>query len=857
MNEGGGFVTRVEASKVSKSVRRPHRGAISGSLAKMGAAAAEGMNPNAANPNLQPCGPENPEVYILGSFPGSASDIRGKHFEGKSGKLLKSAIPSDKRSKVTYDYIVRTRPPGGRPPTNQEIEVFRGEVIRSIEKAKPKVVVALGAAPFVWAMDERPSTVKAARGKLAVARFGKHVCHLLTAMDPVHLVIMNERERRGEDRVPYSEWERTFYEDIERAFDTDDLEPAQVEVEDLSGVKPCLTVTSVRKAVRSLLKCEEIGWDWETNGFRPYKEGAKILTAAFSDGETTYTIPVDHSQAPWTPEERAEVMDLIGSLFTPDGPRLVAHNLPFEIEWLLYFWGEKALRGKFGCSLQAAFVLDPGPPGEKGSAGHSLDFLCKTRFGLHLKSLSPAATMVARLDEVKLDKVLNYNALDAKWCLRLWWAIMDDIIENDLADGYRVQMKRIIPIVRTQALGVPVDASVTKVFDEALSADLKTAHDEMMADDAVVEFVADNGKLNLRSSNAISKFVEYHGLAKYLPRTDSGAISTKAAALRGVLSRLPVLEKLLSYREVDKLKGTYVDRFMPGARDGYVYPDGKIHCQFSIARARTGRLSSEHPNNQNWPKRKHAEIRQQLVAPDGHLFLASDQGQIEARVLAMASKDPTWVEMVWDDHDVHAEWSEKLIQVCPELLDRYGDFKGVRAMVKNGWVFPAFYGSSPKSIIYNMDLPEGPATTLFEEFWDTFAGVYSWQEDTWAEYVRTGEVRSLTGRRRLAPLSRNMVINAGIQGTASDITQDACDRLSMKAIREGKPWLQSVMLIHDDITFIVPEDRIDEAIEDVVTEQLGFDAPWVNVPLSVEVATGPNMYDMTDIGTWTSKEGYV
>lgn len=849
----GGFFTRQEAGVRQKS--KPSRaGPTTETLHKAGSSAVVGMNPAAVSPNLQPSGTKKPLVYILGTYPGAQADKTGKHFVGASGDFLRSAIPSDNRRNVRFDYCVRTRPPN-REPLPSEVECFRIEVEQAIRKAAPKVVLGVGTLPFEWATNQSKTALKAFSGKRFPVSFGGHVCWFIPVFDPTWLLRIQEDR---EDKVPGKEWIRIWQSDIEEAFQLAESDVAPTVISNdkvLSGtLEHCLTVDSVDKACKRLMSANHLGWDYETNCLRPYKAGSKVLSVAVSDGFSTYCIPLQHSQAPWSEEEFPRVLGSIRSLFC-SGKTLVAHNVPFEMEWTAYLFGiDTVHRMKIGCSLQAAYVLDPGPPGEKGSAGHSLDAQCRLRFGFDLKAMSPAAAQVKHLENVRLDKVLDYNALDAKWCLRLWKILIDEIEEQGLRESYDRQINRVIPIILSQFSGITVDKETTNTFYKELSEGLITVKRTISEDPDVEKWEIEHGSLNPASPTMVGKFLnsyeELHGL---LPKTRGGGFSTESKFLETIKDIVPVVENILELRAINKLKGTYVDRFMPSHKDTYVYPDGKVHCSFSIARTRTTRLSSEEPNNQNWPKRRYKEVRSQLVAPPGHVLVSSDQGQIEARVLAMESKDPKWVKMIWDDYDVHEEYARKLCQIVP-LEERYGDMKAVRSMVKNQWVFPAFYGSSPYAIIRNMDLPEGPALDLFEEFWECFKGIKQWQQDKWNSYIKEGCVWSLTGRRRLAPLSRNMVVNSPVQTTASDITEDANDRLSFIAREQDKPWLQSVLLVHDDITFIMPEDKLEEGIEEVVKQQLGFSASWLNVPLSVEVEIGPNLLDMTSIGKWSSKD---
>ncbi len=167
-------------------------------------------------------------------------------------------------------------------------------------------------------------------------------------------------------------------------------------------------------------------------------------------------------------------------------------------------------------------------------------------------------------------------------------------------------------------------------------------------------------------------------------------------------------------------------------------------------------------------------------------------------------------------------------------------------------MFPAFFGSSVQAIARAHNVPTDEMQDLFDEFWVQFAGIKRWQRSTWAEYQRNNYVSTLTGRVRHGPLSWNMAINTPIQNPASDITVDAMVRLANIALEQDKPWLAPVLQIHDDLIGMAPKEHLEEALEVFVREQLAFKAPWVNVPLSVEVEVGQNLFEMESVGKWRS-----
>lgn len=270
--------------------------------------------------------------------------------------------------------------------------------------------------------------------------------------------------------------------------------------------------------------------------------------------------------------------------------------------------------------------------------------------------------------------------------------------------------------------------------------------------------------------------------------------------------------------------------------------------------------NSDFPNMQNFPSRTDSWVREQIEAPDRYTIVAADFGQLEMCGAAMASRDSVLVKALWDNYDTHMEWAGKLAKLCPERVE--GDFsnpkiaKAFRSLIKNKVVFPAIYGATNKSMAGYLSIEQHYIDDLMDEFWDTFKGIKSWHKRLLNDYRRLGYVETLTGRRRNHPLTSNEAINSPIQGTASDIVIDAMNRLSFKASTEDMWHLHPILNIHDDLTFIVPDSKLEESIETIYKTMLYKSFDFINVPLSVEVKLGKDWFRMEEIGKFWSHEIY-
>lgn len=288
--------------------------------------------------------------------------------------------------------------------------------------------------------------------------------------------------------------------------------------------------------------------------------------------------------------------------------------------------------------------------------------------------------------------------------------------------------------------------------------------------------------------------------------------------------------------------------------------------------------SSTEPNLQNMPMRTHPEIRSMVTAMgkaitgidrdkvraeslQGEMMIVSaDYGQIEARVIGMASEDEFLCKSLFENYDVHFEWAQRIATRVPRLvggkagLKDKDEMKKFRSVVKNKWTFPAFYLAQLSSIEKNLGCEENELRREFDDFWQQFAGVHAWQKRLLKFYKEHGYVECLTGRRRHGPMTPNMVVNSPIQGTASDIVVDGMLRLSKTAVLTDRMYLHPRLNVHDDLTFYMPVKNLDQSIDIMAEHMLMCPFVFINVPLTVEVKVGHNWHEMTEIATLRSED---
>jgi DNA polymerase-1 len=793
------------------------------------------------HPHMEPTGVDDPDVYMLGEAPGEQEDDEGEQFIGKTGRLLRSHIPRDKKDKLRWNNCVRTRPPSNRTPTQMEMECCRPSLIRDIEMAKPKAIFGFGNIPLTWALGV--TGIMAWRGRHAPIKVGKHVCWFFPMLHPSFVSRSRFSKGKGIDAVTGEEWERVFRIDLLTAFKLVKELP-KPEVHDkknaYDGVEEVLDIDRLREVFERLLKEDVLGIDIETSRIRPYEKGAKILSCAISNWDWTPVFPVMHKENKYGQLFQEELCKF---LLEYEGT-FVAHSSAFEMEWFGVKLDPKILRvADWQDTMQQAYILD-----ERMGGTQKLDSLCLLHLGLPIKSLN--AVDLTKLEFEPLKKLLPYNSLDAKYVLPLHDIQIELIEESGLGPIYEEQMRRVPAIVLTQMRGMCVDFKTNKKFKEEVGNKIEKVRADIQVLPCVKEYKKEYGEFSPTSTANVSKML------REVLKDTSGQKGEKFSTSADVLEQIdhPFAESILELRSLSKLYSTYIE-ILDEVTGTVVYLDGKVHCTFNTTFASTGRTSSDHPNMQNFPKRKNAEIRSQFVASPGNFLVAVDQGQIEARGIAMESKDEVLVKALWDRYDIHQAWAERIAELNDKTwyaCDK--DMKKLRHRAKNELVFPAFYGSEKDPIARSLELSKRAADTIYGEFWEMFKGVRKWQKKLIEFYLEHGYVQAMTGRRRRAPLSKNMIINSPIQGLASDIVVYGMSSVSEKAMEEDRPELQPILNIHDDLTFDIPESKLEQSIEDIV--RCTLDVPWefINVPLQVEVSVGPNWFDLKEVGRFFSDE---
>ncbi len=324
-------------------------------------------------------------------------------------------------------------------------------------------------------------------------------------------------------------------------------------------------------------------------------------------------------------------------------------------------------------------------------------------------------------------------------------------------------------------------------------------------------------------------------------KTKTG-FSTDAASLEKLAGQHPIIDHLLRYREVEKLRSTYGEGLLVE-----VQPDGRIHATFNQTVARTGRLSSDAPNLHNIPVRSEVGrgFRAAFVPAAGTEFLVADYNQIELRCIAHLAEDPGLIAAFDSGTDIHTQTASRIFDVAPEAVSI--EQRSKAKMVSYGLA----YGMEAYGLGQRLSIPTSEAQVILDAYFAAFPAVRAYMDDTVAQARERGYTETLFGRRRQIPelsssnfrirqAGERQAMNAGIQGLAADIFKVALVRLDQALDRE-RLASRLVLQVHDEVILEVPPDEREAATAVTLEAMMGaFD---LRVPLEVNLSFGSTWAD--------------
>jgi DNA polymerase-1 len=472
----------------------------------------------------------------------------------------------------------------------------------------------------------------------------------------------------------------------------------------------------------------------------------------------------------------------------------------------------------------AAYIVNP------SQRTYDLEELAERLLGLELVSPDEEASEAGMLPfDRGPDVEAEGRRIEA--VRRLVEVMRSELSDRDEGELFEEFELPLIPVLaRMEHAGIGVD----RAYLENMGAELR---DKLTALDARIQELAGE-QFNVNSTDQL-RYVLFEKLGlPAIKKTSTGKPSTDASVLKKLDH--PVVEALLDYREYEKLRGTYVDGYLP-----LVEADGRIRTRFNQMAATTGRLSSDRPNLQNIPIRSESgrTIRRAFIAGEGAEFLVADYSQIELRVLAHMSGDPFLLEAFRKGSDIHTAtaarvWGLDESEVTPDL-------RRTAKMIN----FGLLYGMEAFGLADRLGISREEAQQHMDAYFSQFVQVKEFMASVVTQARNQGYTTTLFGRRRYLPelksdnfrirqMGERMALNAPVQGTAADIIKKAMIELDASLRSEG---LASTLIlqIHDELILECPLDELDVAEKLVVERMEGV--VTLDVPLRVDVATGPDL----------------
>jgi DNA polymerase-1 len=548
------------------------------------------------------------------------------------------------------------------------------------------------------------------------------------------------------------------------------------------------------------------------------------LAVAIDDGSATY-LPAHVLEAP-------AVVEALTALLGPGGPPLVAHRAKDLSHGLRRLPGAKDGDGG-GIDIRtldldtavAAYLLDP------AESTYELPDLARRYLQLDVAAGTAAAEGTLDLDG---SSGVEETGRRAAAVYRLAAALEDGMAARELTELYQTVERPLVRVLaRMEEAGVRVDLEFLRELSVELTKECGELETRIHA--------AAGEHFNVNSTPQLRKILfEKLGLTP-VKKTKTGP-STDADSLQKMAADHPIVEELLRYREVEKLRNTYADALPPLVGD-----DGRIHAILNQTVASTGRISAEAPNLQNIPLRTPGgrEFRRAFIPDEGCELLVADYSQIELRLLAHLAQDPGLIEAFRRDADVHATTASRVFGV-PEA--EVAPFQRRFAKVVN---FGLAYGMEAYGLAQRMDIPTDQAKEILDAYFASFPNVRSFMESTVNDARAKGYTTTLMGRRRLLPelasdnfrirqMGERMAQNAPVQGGAADIFKLAMVNLDAELERRAMRS-RMVLTVHDEVVLEVPFDEHDAAVEVV---RRVMESVWpLDVPLKVEISTGATWAD--------------
>lgn len=580
------------------------------------------------------------------------------------------------------------------------------------------------------------------------------------------------------------------------------------------------TPKKLQEAISEIPTDAVVAFDTETNSLDT--KTAKMVGFSFAHTDDTgYYVPLNHSylgvgeQIPYEEAKKA-----INVLFEK---KIVGHNLKFDIGvvWEMLEEKNKKIHAD---TMILCWLLAPDLP-------VSLDANAKRLFGHEMIKYKETVKTGDDFSAVSIEEATKYAGEDALYTLKIYNELYPklQIKETKIFEDFgAIEMPFIFVLFHMERAGIRVNVNILKELLTATDEDIDGLKKEI--------FALTESEFNINSTKQLSE-VLYQKLGLDSKKKTKTGLSTDERTLTKMLDAHPVIEKILLYREVFKLKSTYLEPMIELSKKN---PESKIYTSFLQTGTATGRLSSKNPNLQNIPTKTESSrrIRYAFEAPAGMCLIGLDYSQIELRLLAHYSKDETLVGAFLEDRDIHLETSQKI----------FGEDKAKENRNKAKTInFGLLYGMGSQKLSDTLQISTKEAKELIESYFASFPTVKEFLESIKEGAKRDGFVETLFGRKRFFDFKNigardeatylREAVNTVFQGSAADIIKCAMLKID-EYITQNNINARMVLQIHDELIFECDEKEAQEAAS--IFQGLMESVVNLSVPLKTSVNIGKN-----------------
>ncbi len=586
---------------------------------------------------------------------------------------------------------------------------------------------------------------------------------------------------------------------------------------------------SLGRVIGMVEETGELSIDLETDSKLPMNAGIVGFSLCTSPGRAFY-VPVGHAgnieaEKQMKPET---VLSMLKPVLESEDIRKMGQNIKYDM--LVLKNHGVSLRGIYFDTMLAAHLLDA------SRRSYKLDELSRTELGhgmISYDDVTGKGKSKKNFAEVDIETATRYSCEDSDVAFILSRKFLETLKQEELWDLYRKNVLGLLPVLcDMEFTGVSVDTAILGEMSEEFEKDLDSIEAGIYEKTEV--------KFNINSTKQLAEVLFEKLRLPARKKTAKGAFSTDSEVLRDLSAIHEVPRLILRHRFLSKLKSTYIDQL-----PRLINPaTGRIHTSFNPAGTSTGRLSSRDPNLQNIPIKTEdgKRIRKSFVAKDGCVILSADYSQIELRLLAHFSGDPTLLEALRNDKDVHVATACEIFNASEKQVT--SEMRNLAKTINFGII----YGISAFGLSKQLGTTVSVSRNYINRYFDRYSEVKAYMQSSVEEARSRGYTETLVGRRRPIPEldSKNRVergrgereaINTPIQGSAADIINLAMVRIFRK-LEEGGFSSKMILQVHDELLFEVRETELEELRIHIKND---MENAWeLQVPLKVEMRAAKN-----------------